>query len=153
MVTCEELRQFLYEVTQAGYGNPNTKSEKASDGANKITYEDGKWRMVDVFYGGHPYAGQEVIYYEGKAVWALQYRGWVHDTDIASGEVYKFLKKALLAAPVEHPYRGPSELQEGNLVYKNKWTGDINNLTGEEVILDGEQEIYKALYFGGIVDQ
>lgn len=149
----EDIRQFLYDTTQAGYGNPNTKSAKGEDGANIITHEDGSWRMVDTFYGGHPYAGQEVIYYLGKAIWAMQYRGWVHDAELSPGEVYNFLKKALLAAPEEHPYRGPQELSEGNLVYRNQWTGDIEGFSGEEIINENEREIYKALYFGGIVDQ
>lgn len=153
MTELESLQRFLYDTTQAGYGNPNTISKKAEDGASIITYEDGEWRMVDTFYGGHPYAGQEVIYHLGQAVWALQYRGWVHDTDMTPSSVYGFLKKALLAAPVEQPYRGPKEFREGNLTYKNEWAGEISGFAGEEVILDGEQEIYKALYFGGEVDQ
>lgn len=153
MANYEGLRQFLFDTTQAGYGNPNTRSVKGSDGAKIITHENGDWRMADSFYGGHPYAGQEVIYHLGKAVWAMQYRGWVYDTEMTPNEVYGFLKKALLAAPAEHPYRGPSELQEGSLVYRNEWHGEIDNFAGQEIILDGEQEIYKALYFGGIVDQ
>ncbi|HSH55190.1 MAG TPA: DUF5680 domain-containing protein [Candidatus Limnocylindrales bacterium] len=153
MASHEELRHFLYDTTQAGYGNPNTRSEKASDGANIITYEDGEWRMVDSFYGGHPYAGQEVVYHLSKAVWAMQYRGWVHDTEMKPSEVYGFLKKALVAAPAEHPYRGPRELQDGSLVYRNEWNGEIDGFAGQEVILDCDQEIYRALYFGGVVDQ
>lgn len=153
MAAQEGLRRFLYDTTQAGYGNPNTTSVKGEDGANIITYEEGDWRMVDTFYGGHPYSGQEIIYHLGRAVWALQYRGWVHETDIAPSEVYCFLKKALLAALAEHPYRGPAELRDGNLIYKNEWDGELTGFSGEEVILDGDKEIYKALYFGGVVNQ
>ena len=153
MTNHDDLRSFLYETTQAGYGNEATAIDKADDGGNVISYTNGSWHMQDHFYGGHPYSGQEVIHEDGKPVWALQYRGWVHDTERTPSEVYGFLKKALLAAPKDHPYRGPAELIHGDLVYRNHWQGDLDNFIGEEAILENNVEIYKAWYFGGFVDQ
>ena len=83
----------------------------------------------------------------------MQYRGWVHDTELTSRDVYRFLRKALLQAPEQHPYRGPKEYTEANLSYQNNWHGDMVNFSGEEVITENGQEIYKGLYFGGTVDE
>lgn len=153
MADHEDLRQFLFDTTQVGYGNPDVKVEKSADGANVIVHTKGDWRMRDVFYGGHPYAGQEVIYKNDKPVWAMQYRGRIFDTERTPSEVYNFIKKALLQAPEQHPYRGPEKHTEGDLTYTNNWQGDILNVKGEESILENGLEIYKGLYFGGTVDE
>ena len=149
----EGVRRFLIDANNEGYGNPDVEIEKAEDGGRIINHTDGKWHFCDYFYGGHPYAGQEVIYEDGKPVWAMQYRGWVHDTELTSSDVYRFLRKALLQAPEQHPYRGPKEYTEDNLSCQNNWHGDMVNFSGEEVITENGQEIYKGLYFGGTVDE
>lgn len=153
MFSLSSLREFLVAAAKAGYGNPRVLISKAADGANLISYDDGDWRMIDTFYGGHPYSGQEVVYRQGRAVWAMQYRGWVSEGDLAPGQVYDFLKQALLAAPVKQPYRGPRELSSGDLTYRNRWRGDISNFSGRESISQAGRQIYSGLYFGGLVDE
>ena len=148
-----QLRKFLFKTTQCGYGNPDTQIEQALDGANVIDFQEGDWRMLDTYYGGQPYAGQEVIYYRDTAVWAMQYRGWLLSIELPTSQIYNFLRKALLAAPAEYPYREPKELIQDDLVYRNQWRGDIDNFEGEEAIILNSQEIYKGAYFGGNVDQ
>lgn len=149
-----ELRSFLITANKAGYGNNEAVITTEEDGGHTIRFKDGRFSFCDYFYGGHPYSGQEVIYERGKPVWAMQYRGWVHNTDLTPSDVYNIvLKPALLNAPVESPYRGPTELTvENGYSYRNKWTGDMTNFRGEENIELNGQEIYKGLYFGGLVN-
>jgi hypothetical protein len=149
----EGVRKYLFEANNSGYGNPTVKIEKADDGGHIINHTKDNWHFCDYFYGGHPYAGQEVVYKDDKPIWAMQYRGWVHNTKLTSNDVYAFLRKALLKAPEQHPYRGPKEYVEDNLVYRNSWNGDMSNFVGEEIILKNNDEIYKGLYFGGVVDE
>ena len=169
-VNTKQLKRFVFETTRTGYGNPDVVIEKAADKANVLCYENGDWRMQDTFYGGHPYAGQEIIYYQGQAVWGLHYRGWVLGKATQPQAVYQFLKEALLVAPEAYPYRGPVEYQNNDnpgYIYTNKWEGDITNFEGSERIVDGaalvelspagesaqDGTIYRGLYFGGLVDQ
>lgn len=147
------ITSFLIEANKAGYGNPNVKIEQAEDGGHIINHTQGDWHFCDYFYGGHPYAGQEVIYSNDKPVWAMQYRGWVFGTDMTPNDVYGFLRKALLQAPEDAPFRGPQEFSNDNLTYQNTCQGDMTNFSGEEIILDAGRAIYKGLYFGGIVDE
>ena len=150
----KSLRKFLVKANKVGYGNPRAKMENTADGSCFIDYAYGLYRFRDHFYGGHPYAGQEVIYEKDKVVWAMQYRGWLHDSEPTSEkEVYTFLRKALLRAPQQHPYRGPKECREGDLVYLNNWQGDMVNFNGQETITENDRPIYTGLYFGGLVDQ
>ena len=112
----------------------------------------------------HPYAGQEIIYYQGQAIWSMQYRGWILGNAMLPKTVYQFLKEALLVAPVTHPYRGPVKYQNNDnpdYIYTNQWEGDIINFKGSEQIVDAaalvefpqDDNIYKGLYFGGLIDQ
>ena len=55
--------------------------------------------------------------------------------------------------PEQHPYRGPAEYAEGNLVYTNQWHGDLAQFSGEEKITQNGILVYKANYIGGWVDQ
>lgn len=149
-----ELRHFLIEANRAGYGNSDTQITTEEDGGHAIRFEAGSFSFCDYFYGGHPYSGQEVIYEDERPVWAMQYRGWVHDTGLSPSEVYNtLLKPALRNAPDHSPYRGPTEMDlENGYAYKNQWTGDMTNFQGEEIIELNGQEIYKGLYFGGLVN-
>lgn len=150
-----EIRHFLIKASRAGYGNNKTVITKEKDGGHTIRFKDGNFSLCDYFYGGHPYAGQEIIYENGKPIWAMQYRGWIHDTDLSQSKIYNtLLKPALLNAPDDYPFRGPSELDlENGYIYKNRWDGDMTNFQGEETIELNGKEFYKGLYFGGLVNQ
>lgn len=146
------LKEFLLVVARNGYGNPQTEITKADDGASIITCRTGDWQLVDTFYGGHPYSGQEIAYRQNQPVWAMQYRGWVTaGTDWAP--IYDFLKTALLTAPADHPWRGPKTLRQKDLVYSNRWQGTIDNFDGQEAISQNGRQVYHGLYFGGLIDQ
>ena len=153
MPPLKSLRQFLVAAARAGYGNPKVVINKAPDGANRISYSGGDWQMIDSFYGGQPYAGQEIVYHRGRAVWAMQYRGWVLGADPGPGPVYNFLKQALLATPARQPYRGPAKLVIESLSYRNRWRGNLKNFSGRESISKDGRLIYEGLYFGGLVDE
>jgi hypothetical protein len=98
-----------------------TKGE--ADGAWTIIETDGDFKMVDKWFGGEPYGGQEVIYYKDKAVWIMVYYGRVYDTKLNANDVYTFLRKSLQFPPEDKPFRGPDEYTEGDLTYTNAVTG------------------------------
>ena len=156
----QELGSFLIEANLEGYGNPEVEIQPDAKGGSAIQYEKGRWSFYDHFFGGEPYAGQEVIYRSGIPVWAMQYRGWLSDTTLESKAVYAFLREALLRAPEEHPYRGPTHYRHKDLTYNNEWQGSLSNFSGRETIcIDTDQSvsdsrvIYEGLYFGGLIDR
>ena len=66
---------------------------------------------------------------------------------------YQQLRGALKQMPPDHPFRGPKEYEEGEYLYTNSWSGEIDQYSGEEKIMQGDTLIYKATYIGGLVDQ
>jgi len=151
-MTTADIQKFLEEADKQGYANPDATVAVGYDGGHLIEYIDDAWHYRDLFYGGEPYAGQEVIYYQDKAVWAMQYRGWLQKTERPSGHVYAFLRHALSAGSRSKTYRGPAKFTEDMFRYANSWSGGFENFEGQEQIYDGEQLIYQAKYMGGLVD-
>jgi hypothetical protein len=149
----EKLSKFIYDTNAAGYASGDSFNwEKQEDGSTKIVHEDGDWRSVDIFYGGEPYGGNEVVFHGGKAEWMMVYWGEV-EKGVNSKEVYKVLQEALREMPEDAPFRGPREHTMGEWQYKNSWEGKVDKFKGEETIHNGERQVYWAGYMGGLVDQ
>lgn len=149
----EALRQFLVDSNKAGYaGGEEKKWIKEPDCSTTIPFEKGPWRSHDNFFGGEPYGGRTIVFYEGKPYWMMVYYGWVAE-GVESNPVYGVLRSALMGMPEDYPYRGPKEYKEDGYTYTNTWEGEVDRFSGEERITQGEKLIYKANYLGGIVDQ
>lgn len=149
----EELRGFLVESNKAGYaGGDEKKWTKEPDGSTTIPFAKGQWRSHDNFFGGEPYGGRMVVFKDEQAVWMMVYYGWVAE-GVSADPVYGVLRGALMGMPEDYPYRGPEEFKQGEYTYKNKWNGELDRFSGEEEITQDGKVIYKANYFGGLVDK
>lgn len=152
-MTTDSLKQFLLDSNTAGYAGGDSKHWiKNDDGSTTIPYEQGLWRSNDTFYGGEPFGGRIIVFYENRPYWMMVYYGWV-EKDVDHSLVYKVLQGALKQMPAEYPLRGPKKHNEDGLVYSNEWHGDVENYSGKETISDGQSTIYTANYMGGLVDQ
>lgn len=146
------LKKFLYDSNAAGYAGGDSKEWiKNDDGSTTIPYVKGMWRSDDTYYGGEPYGGRIIVFYEDKPCWMMLYYGWVHE-GVDHDVVYKVLQKALMKMPVESPYRGPKMFEADDYVYHNGWKGDVEQFSGKESISTQGNMIYTASYLGGYVD-
>ncbi len=155
MIDLKELCTFLVKAKKSTYaaGDSATKIV-ASDKSTTMIFEESDWRYQDNYFGGEPYGGREVVFYQNEPVYIMVYYGWVTDTVIDIAAVYKVLQGALIHMPEDRPFRGPAEYSQGDLVYKNVFDGEIDNFFGEEIIVNTDgQALYKAKYMGGLVDQ
>ncbi|MCL4378975.1 MAG: DUF5680 domain-containing protein [Candidatus Marsarchaeota archaeon] len=149
-----EVRKFLIVANLRGYAADNTKAWiKEKDGSTTIVYEREDWKYHDNFFGGEPYGGREVVFYKGEPVWMMVYYGAIVETESDVKGLYQFLQRALRADPESNPYRGPKSFKEGELEYRNSWTGEVESFSGEEGIYRAGKRIYWAKYLGGFVDQ
>ncbi len=147
------LRQFLIDSNNAGYAGGERKAWiKESDGSTTIPFEKGEWRSSDNFFGGEPYGGRTIVFYQNKPVWLMVYYGWV-EGGVEADPVYKVLRNALMRMPEDAPFRGPKEYEEGDFLYLNSWDGDVERFSGEEKITQDGKLVYKANYMGGSVDK
>jgi hypothetical protein len=148
------LLQFVRDASRRGYAAGRTAVRvRDADHSTTIVHEQGKWKFHDNYFGGEPYGGREVVFFDGRPVWMAVYFGWVEAPNAAINTVYSFLQRALRRAPAEFPVRGPDEFAEGPFVYRNVYQGGMTNFSGEETIQRGGQLVYTARYAGGLVGQ
>ena len=148
------LKNFLIQANKAGYASGDLKSRtRESDGFTTIAFSKDNWRMVDNYIEGEPYSGCTKIFFKNKIVFMMVYYGAVNSKVKNIKKVYAFLIKALSKMPENHPYRGPKKFKEKNWEYINKWTGEVDQFSGQEKILFNNKTIFWTKYIGGLVDQ
>lgn len=154
MIDLDELKSFLVKAKKATYASGDESAKIINeDKSTTLIFEDGDWKYHDNYFGGEPYGGREVVFFQGQPVYIMTYYGWVDEKAENIKKIYGVLQKALTLIKEDKPYRGPKELSEGNHLYSNAYQGEIDNFSGEEIIRLGDQEVYCAKYVGGLVDQ
>ncbi len=149
----EQLRAFLIDANKNTYSTGDESlNKKEIDNSTTIIFKKGMWSFHDNFFGGEPYGGREVVFYQEHPVWIMTYYGSI-DGQISPSSIYPILQKALRQMPEKAPFRGPSQLNEGEYSYRNIWKGTIEKFSGEETILKQGAEMYQASYMGGLVDR
>lgn len=148
----DDLVKFINQADRP-HADGTAEVMREADGSSTITFKSGAWRMHDNFFGGEPYGGRQVVYYNDRPVWLFVYYGQVTDRAIELEGVYNFLRLSLRQAPVNGFSRGPAIFKHGEFAYKNTVNGSIENFKGREVILFAGKQVYWAEYLGGLVDQ
>ena len=154
MINTQQLCKFLVKAKKATYASGDAaKKIIESDVSTTLTFEDGDWRYHDNYFGGEPYGWREVVFFKGEPVYIMTYYGWINEkaTDIKT--IYKTLQEALLLIDQTNPYRGPEEYIQWKYIYTDNSVGEVDNFSGEESITYDGEEVYKAKYMGGLVDQ
>lgn len=78
----------------------------------------------------------------------MNYSGRVLDESKFSS---KFLKKALMEATVDYPYRGRPIFSEGDYTYIMEVNGGFSWFTGRELIFNKDDLVYELNFHGGVV--
>lgn len=143
----DKLIEFRLEAnknTYAAFMNEVTSTRLDS---HDFQYTNGPFTYHDTYVGGEQFAGEEAIWKNGRAVYAMNYMGRV------LGEQFNgnFLKSALRMADKNMPYRGPEYYQSGEFLYKCKVMGDFTWFQGYEEIFCNEIKIYECYFHGGFV--
>ena len=143
----DELIAFRLEANVNTYAAFKNEVDATRPASHDYRYENGKYTYCDTYVGGEKFAGEEAIWKNGQAVYAMNYMGRV----LADGFSGNFLKEALRAADVKMPYRGPEIYQSGEYTYRCKVTGDFSWFQGCEEIYQGGQKVYECVFHGGLL--
>lgn len=144
----QELHYFLVEAKGKTYAAKKGQTEPSRPGALDYAYANGKYSYRDSFVGSSKFAGEEVVYENGGAVWSMNYYGRV------TGECFDgdFLKEALLRVPAAKPFRGPESYTRGDFHYHCAVSGDLSFFHGREEIFYRDEKVYECLVHGGILE-
>ena len=143
----DEIIDFRLEAnvnTYAAFSNevPSTRLD-----SHDFRYERGAFVYHDTYVGGEQFAGEEAVWKDGKAVYAMNYLGRVLDEKFSGN----FLKEALRAADKKMPFRGPEFYQSGEYIYKTSVSGTFEWFQGYEEIFCNDVKVYECYYHGGLL--
>jgi len=143
----DKLIDFRLEANLKTYAaNMNEVSSTRFD-SHDFEYSNGSFTYHDTYVGGGQFAGEEAIWQDGIAIYAMNYMGRVLE-DKFNGN---FLKEALKRADRNMPYRGPEYYQTGQYLYKCKVVGDFTWFQGYEEIYCDESLVYECYFHGGLI--
>lgn len=143
----QKLIEFRLEAnvnTYAAYMNETASTRLDS---HDFSYSNGPYTYHDTYVGGEQFGGEEAVWLDGKAQYAMNYFGRVLGQQF-SGD---FLKEALRNANYEMPYRGPEYYQSGEYTYKCSVAGDISWFQGYEEIYWNTEKVYECYFHGGLL--
>lgn len=142
-----ELIAFRLEAGRNTYAGFSGETAGTRLDSHDFRFEKGAYIYHDTYVGGESFAGEEAIWRNGTAVYAMNYLGRTLDERFSGN----FLKEALRAATPEHPYRGPKFYQSGEYVYTSKVTGDFSWFQGFEEVYCGNEKVYECFFHGGLM--
>lgn len=143
----EELIAFRLEANVNTYAAYMNETDSTRLDSHDYRYSNGPYTYHDTYVGGEQFAGEEAVWKNGKARYAMNYMGRVL-TQRFSGD---FLKEALRKADRDMPYRGPEYYQSGEYTYKCSVAGDISWIQGHEEIYCGTEKTYECYFHGGLL--
>lgn len=157
MVEYEALRFFLIEAHAQTYASDTSKPvDPTRLGSTDYEYSSlirPRFRYHDSYFGGRRFIGEEVVYFDQKPVWGMNYYGYVIKESMDHKAVYSFLKKALRVGIEDGmPLRGPDMWVTEIFKYIFILEGSPQRFSGlEEIFFKGEL-VYKAFVHGGWIE-
>ncbi len=117
-----------------------------------LIHANGSWRYLDSYYGGTDFLGQEVVWFEDRPVWAMNYYGRVLDGQLIDGErAGRVIKASLTMMYREKRFWVALEIFMKAMKYYDESNGDLRSFNGVERIFCNGTEAYRLDYHGGMI--
>lgn len=143
----DEIIDFRLEANLNTYAAFMNETGSTRLNSHDFRYANGEYTYHDTYVGGEQFAGEEAIWKNETAVYAMNYIGRVLGEKFSGN----FLKEALRKADRSMPYRGPEYYHSGEYLYKSKVSGDFSWFQGYEEIYWQNEKVYECFFHGGIM--
>ena len=151
-IDLDELAAFIVRAkaaTYVGNGEHTTPSRLAS---HDLRFSDGEWIYHDSYFGGSDFIGEEVVYFDGKPVWAMNYYGRIlRDDLLTAAEAGQMIKVSLSRMYEEGRFLGGFEYTQNDLTYIDTSEGSAASFHGRESIRREQDIAYELVYHGGLI--
>ena len=81
-----ELDAFIVRAKANTYVGGGQKSLAYRPFSHDLQFHESSFAYLDSYFGGTDFIGQEVVYFEGKPVWAMNYYGKILDPGRIDGQ-------------------------------------------------------------------
>lgn len=148
----EQLSAFIVRAKSATYVGSGAPSPACRPGSHDLQFTDGPFSYLDSYFGGSDFIGEEVAYFEGRPVWAMNYYGRILLPDqITGAETGKIIKQSLTQMYRQGRFLGGFEYDTRIGVYHDTNTGDLVSFAGLEWITRQGARVYELVYHGGLI--
>ena len=147
-----ELNTFIVRAKAATYVGDGEHVAPCRSGSHDLRFSDGKWEYHDSYFGGSDFIGEEVVYCDGKPVWAMNYYGRIlRDDLLTAARAGQMVKTSLSQLYREDRFLGGFEHVENDLAYVDTNEGDPHSFHGREFIHRAQELAYELVYHGGLI--
>lgn len=147
-----QLEPFIIRAKSLTYVGNGAKLLPYRLGSHDLQHAEGDWVYHDSYFGSSDFAGQEVVYYQGRPVWAQNYFGYlIRPEKITAAEAGAMIKRSLTALYQEGRFLGGFTHADGGLTYVDTNEGDVFRFRGQEWISRGGEQVYELHYHGGLI--
>jgi hypothetical protein len=148
----QSLHDFIIRAKAATYVGEGRPAPACRPGSHDLEFKDGNWAYLDSYFGGRDFIGEEVVYYEGKPVWAMNYYGHILRPDlITPAQAGQVIKASLSKMYSEGRFLGGFEYRHDDFIYFDNSEGSVISLRGREFISLRGETAYELLYHGGLI--
>ena len=148
----EQLNKFIVQAKAATYVGDGVKITPCRPGSHDLKFAEGDFAYLDSYFGGADFLGQEVVYYRGEPVWAMNYYGRILEPErIRADEAGQIIKESLSAMYQEGRFLGGFEHAIGDDAFFDTSEGDAACFSGKEWITRGRTRVYELAYHGGLI--
>lgn len=152
----EALQAFIVRAKAATYVGSGPHRLSCRPGSHDLEFHEGEFVYLDSYFGGADFIGEEVVYYQGAPVWAMNYYGRVLRPDqITGAEAGLVIKDSLTAMYGEGRFLGGFQHATRGYLYTDTSEGDFTSFTGKEwIVRDADREAapaYELIYHGGLI--
>ena len=149
-----DLKDFLLEAHRNTYANATARKVASLRPLSKdYHFEHSDFAYHDTYFGGRRFAGEEIVYFQNKPIWGMNYYGSPVSAEISEDDIDAILRPALMQAPWEDlPVRGPKHFVDGPHEYFMQIReGALERFSAEERILLNGRIIYQCFLQGGLI--
>ncbi|MBN2116947.1 MAG: hypothetical protein JW730_10260 [Anaerolineales bacterium] len=152
MLNVPALEAFIVHAKAATYVGNGEHTTSCRPGSHDLRCADGEWTYLDSYFGGTDFIGEEVVYFAGKPVWAMNYYGRILRTDLlTAAQAGQMIKASLSRMYREDRFLGGFEHTENDLTYVDTSEGKADSFHGREFIRRGQEVAYELVYHGGLI--
>ena len=146
------LEQFIVSAKQRTYAGDGNKLLPYRLGSNDLQYAEGDWAYHDSYLGESNFIGQEIVYYQRRPVWGMNYYGvLLRPERLTAAQAGAMIKQSLLRLYQEGRFLGGFTYQAGALRYTDQSEGDARSFRGSEQITADDEVAYELVYHGGLL--
>lgn len=148
-----ELAEFIVAGHTQGWAADGSEVTPLFPGMKSIYYKRGEWEYRDNYFGYFRAPGFTVVSRSNVPVWMMSYfgHGQTQGYESIVKPTFSFLRRALMRATPEMPFRGPHEYAEDDWMYHFRLArGDLEDFLWEEEITKSGDVVFAQTGGGGV---